>query len=704
MLERLAPALLVGLVALAASGSGSASAQSQRPVGVEVAPLFGPDLVRPRTWVALLVTLENRTTRSFQGEVHLMVKAWSSDALTHETRVDLPGGATRRVVMEVYLPEDGSEIRTEYRVDGSIAGRTAYNVPYSSSGAGIVVLARESRLRSMLGDVETTMEDQYGSVRQVNMPVGSVTFDATTGDPITPESPLGYAPVAMVVARSSELEALSPPQAEALRHWVATGGKLFVFPRTPEAVRQPFLRSLVGELAFERGAPPVDGPAPVPLAVPDDLQSWRWVPRDDSQWLTESFGGSRRLGFGRVYLATYDGTVPPHVDRGYTPATLRAVASYRSFANRPMLPFAAPVDQNLGLGFGGGSESGFQQLRSALDPNESFRPALGLVALLLLVYVVLVGPVNFRWVARKNRPIFALVTTPVLALGCLVLMLAVGYIGKGVTMRYRSVELVDAVAGEPLGSAREYLSFFLTRPSSFDLDDATGRRLLAEGSPRMPHIVMDGEEQHMEDLQGGLWQSLFLRRDATRDLGGGITFQVENQRLTAVDNGSSLTLHDAILIAPGGAIYGVGDIAPGSSAPIGGQPIATIRQEDFYYYGPNQSDVRALGGALGMNTEEGRQTLYGLTQLTGGLQAPTPYLLARLEESEGEIAGFSEERAIDLLRVLVPSPEGPIHMPGYGSPTTNVPSPDLEPIDLAPGEPMVDGPEDPFADSGKDAP
>ena len=698
MLERLAPALLVGLVALAASGSGSASAQSQRPVGVEVAPLFGPDLVRPRTWVALLVTLENRTTRSFQGEVHLMVKAWSSDALTHETRVDLPGGATRRVVMEVYLPEDGAEVRTEYRVDGSIAGRTAYIVPYSSSGAGIVVLARESRLRSMLGNVETTMEDQYGSVRQVNMPVGSVTFDATTGDPIAPESPLGYAPVAMVVARSSELEALSPPQAEALRRWVATGGKLFVFPRTPEAVRQPFLRSLVGELVF---AEMREGE--VHQAVPDELRGWRWVPSDDSEWLTESFGGSRRLGFGRVYLATYDGTVPPHVDRGYTPAALRAVASYRSFTNRPMLPFAAPDDQSLGLGFGGGSESGFQELRSALDPNESFRPALGLVALLLLVYVVLVGPVNFRWVAKKNRPIFALVTTPVLALGCLVLMLAVGYIGKGVTMRYRSVELVDAVAGEPLGSAREYLSFFLTRPTSFDLDDATGRRLLPEGSPRMPHIVMDGAEQHMEDLQGGLWQSLFLRRDTTRDLGGAITFDVENQRLTAVNNGSSAPIHDAILLAPGGAVYAVGDIAPGSAAPIQGQPIATIRQQDYYYYGPNQSDMRALANALGMNTEEGRKTLYGLTQLTRGLEAATPYLLARLDESEGEIAGFSEERSVDLLRVLVPSPEGPIHIAGYGGPTTNVAPPDLEPIDQ-PAEPMVDGPDDPFAEAGKDAP
>ena len=66
---------------------------------------------------------------------------------------------------------------------------------------------------------------------------------------------------------------------------------------------------------------------------------------------------------------------------------------------------------------------------------------LGLVAIVLLLYVIVVGPLTFRWVQRRNAPALALVTTPAVALGCFAVLLAVGYVGKGVRMRYRRVAL-----------------------------------------------------------------------------------------------------------------------------------------------------------------------------------------------------------------------------------------------------------------------
>ncbi len=653
--ERSSPLVLLLLLA-AALPSASDAQQRQLPVAIEIAPLFGNDVVRPRTWAPILLTLTNRTQRAFQGEVQLDVKSWRSEALAHRTRLDLPAGATRQVQLDVYMPDDGSELKAHYVVSSGLAGRQTYTSPYSTGGAAVVVLARESRLRSVLNGIDSSTQDEYGSVRQVEMPVGSLGYDPNTGEPLAPLTSLGYTPVALVVARSNELEALSPVQRDALKGWVATGGRLLVFPRTPEAVRQPFLQSLVGDVTL--------GPRdPIPgtyQSRPPDRANESWIPTDTNEWVDESFGGSRRLGFGRVYLATYDGTVRPHVDAHYTRATVASVARVQEARVRmPMFTFGQAEEQS----YGWGGPSGFQELRAALDPNESFRPALGFVAILLLFYVILVGPVNFRWVAKKNRPIFALVTTPIAALGCLFLMLVVGYVGKGVTMRYRQVQLTEGVAGQPLGSERTYLSLFLTRPTSFDLPNAEGLRLLREGSPRMPQVVTDGVDRSLEELQGGLWQTLFLRRDDTRDLGGTITFDVESLRLVGVRNGTGMTLRDAVLLAPGGSVYRIGDVPPGGTGAIEEQPLVTLNDEQWYW-GAGSPDNRAFSRALGMNSEEGRQTIYGLASLAGGrMQATTPLLFARIERSNGELAGtFSEETSVHLLRIVVPNVEPAVHV------------------------------------------
>lgn len=716
------PALLFCMLLLP---QGANAQQRELPVAIEIAPLFGGDVIRPRTWAPILVTLTNRTQRAFQGELSLDVKSWRSDHIDHRTRVDLPAGATRRVVLDIYLPDDGTELIGHYLAGGGLAGRRSYTTPYSTGGAGVVVMARESRLRSVLGGIESSTQDEYGSVRQVQMPVGSLSYDTNTGEPLAPESSLGYAPVALVVARSSELEALSVAQREALRRWVAAGGRLLVFPRTPEAVRQPFLQSLVGSVTLMESQP-VAGRFE---AMPPNAQNQTWVPVDDDEWVDEAFGGSRRLGFGRVYLTTYDGSVPPHVDGSYTRSTIAAVARLGgSRVRMSMFEFAQPEEEN----YAWGGPTGFQELRAALDPNESFRPALGFVAILLLFYVILVGPVNFRWVAKKNRPIFALVTTPIAALGCLFLMLVVGYVGKGVTMRYRQMQITEGVAGQALGSERTYLSLFLTRPTSFDLPEAQGLRLLTEGSPRMPQVVTDGNRRSLEDLQGGLWQTLFLRRDATRDLGGTISFDVENLRLTGIRNGTGLQLRDAVLLAPGGSVYPIGDVAPGGTAAIETQPVVTLNDEQWYW-GAGSPDNRAFARALGMNTEQGRQSIYGLASISGGrMQGTTPLLFARIERSDGELAGtFEEEVSTHLLRIVVPNVEPMVHVSrdyGYDD-STPIPPPypddpmlpndpmggGLEPpkppdppgVEAMPGveaPPMVDTPDDLMDGVGEDAP
>ena len=619
--------------------------QEQRePVQLKVESLFGEELTQLNQWAPIRVTLTNRTQSPMRGRIAVKALGWQAPSAQYETAVDLPASAERSIQMTIFLPESGGSIDARYLVDGRLAGQGTAPLPYSGVGPGIVVLAESSRLANQLEGIELSVPQRYNGEQQVELPVGRLSFDARTGDPIAPTTPLGYAGLRLVVARSSDLERLAPAAREALRGWLATGGRLLVFARTPEAVKGPVIRSLLGSVAWQTS---------------DDASDAGGVlrPDDATDWVDESFGGSRRLGFGRVYLATFDGTTPPKVDDPRTREVIRSVAVSNNGVEAPLLPFsksAAPWDEWDGSRV-------HQALTRALDPNESFRPALGFVAVLLLLYVVVVGPLNFRWIAKRNRPILALITTPLAAIACLALMLLVGYIGKGITTRYRAVGLIDAVEGYPLASSRRYHGLFLTRPTTFDVKDVSGTRLLPIGSPRMPRVELDGDVGSLRELQGGLWETLFIREDSVVDLHGAIDIEVEGTRLDRVRNGTDRPLLGAVLLAVDGNLYPVGDVAAGATATIGTTPLDHVSFPDDTW-GVDLTAVSVLASTMDARAEGDRDGLAALlnegTRVVGG---PTPVLYARLGDGEATFAGrFARDRDLQLVRVVVRVPTAPV--------------------------------------------
>ena len=158
-------------------------------------------------------------------------------------------------------------------------------------------------------------------------------------------------------------------------------------------------------------------------------------------------------------------------------------------------------------------------MRVALDPNESYKPGLAIAAVLLLLYVVLVGPVNFRFIGKRGTPTLALLTTPALAALGLVAMLGVGYIGKGVLMRYRRVEVSEAIEGERFAPSRRYTSLFLTRPVVFDLDaPARGALTMVPGGMGdvPPTTEHPGGATHLRDVRGRSGRRSSRGRTASR--------------------------------------------------------------------------------------------------------------------------------------------------------------------------------------------
>ena len=291
---------------------------------------------------------------------------------------------------------------------------------------------------------------------------------------------------------------------------------------------------------------------------------------------------------------------------------------------------------------------------TGLDPNQGYRPALLFVGLIFFVYVVLVGPVNFTWVQRRKQPTLALITTPILAFLCALVVFGVGYLGKGVVMRYRRVEMVEVHEGSAFGTMTRNVGLFYTRPASstFTLEEGTvGLRYNANISSG-PTIEEGGAARRLEGMRAGLWETVFVREEGVRDLGGGIHFVLDGTRIAQVRNDSTLTLHNAFISHVNGNLYRVGDVAPGASAPVPTNADSYLAPGTALANTVYDPSAQAFLGMLGFDS----QALGPMTTIFTGeiVSHEVPVLYARLDPSAAPNISPTFERDLDLriLRVV----------------------------------------------------
>ncbi|MBX3272770.1 MAG: hypothetical protein KF729_21085 [Sandaracinaceae bacterium] len=641
----------LGLLALLAPARAAAQEQSLwTPARVEVGALFGEGTLIGDGWAPIVVELENRTRTDQRGVVETRVSGYRGTSYRRADAIDVPAGQTRRLSFSVFGGSPGNTIVVRFDADGRVLGRAERSIDYAPSERSVVLLSDPPRLRGALLDLDVdTLAG--GLPRRARFPVGTVRFDGASGDPLLPDGGAGWSTVGLLVASGPALARVGAAGREAIEDWLRAGGTLLVSPRSDADLRQPWLTALAGPMTRSEEMHVDPEWASPPGTRRLACETARAVPAG---------GCMTRVGFGRVLVAPYDLESGAAIEGGASRALVSAMLA-TSHDVAPALPFARGVEE---LDSRYWDEAGsFGTLRAALDPNQAFRPALVLVALVLLFYVVLVGPLNFGWVARQNRPVLALVTTPLVASGCVVVLLAVGYVGKGVVMRYRRVEVLEALEGEPRALARRYTGLYSTRPGTFDLPGpGPGEvvRHVGGGSGEGPVLRGAGASPRLTDFRAGLWETTFLREDRVLDLGGPIRFERSGARLVAVVNASTTPLAGAVVVDAGGSLYVVGDLAPGQRREI---PTTAARSLDRHFLlGPDAEAPRTLAAVTGgADDADARARLRGVVHLLGGNLIPqgAPVLYARLAARREELGGtFAAEQDERWIRVQ-PTPEGP---------------------------------------------
>lgn len=602
-MKRLAQALLFCVVGLVPS---LVSAQ-----GIELALRNGFNMEGS---AFVLVDVINRSSQEIRGTLELTVDE-NSGGQRFRIGADVPPRDRRTFQFETGFPSGAlkAKLRQGERVLGEAESW------HGGNAESIIILADPPRLQSSTSGLTGSRDEPYGG-QAFDYVTGTVDFDAA-GDPIVPRRVQGWRGVSLVVATVRELERLDESQLEALRQHIFSGGRILITPGTPEEVRAASVQRLAGDVRV----------------------SGTMLTSSEALWQPEYFGGGRALGYGYVWLCTKDINAPSSVGSERVKGLLRRIVT-RAPTVRPQLPLYD--DESTTNNWQ--SQQSFRELRAALDPNASFRPALGLVAVLLLIYVLAVGPLNFSYVQKRGKPTLALITTPILSFGCLVLMLLVGFIGKGVTMRHRSITWVESLAGESHGIRRTYHGLYSTRPATFDLEADGITRFAGNSSVTLTHDIGPSGDETLTGIRSSLWSTTLVREEEVVPFGM-VDFALLDGELQSITNRGEEALLGSIIVGNGGRVFEVGDVPPGQTAVIPRTP--------SYFASPGGED--GLARSLGFG-EDDEEIVGGQFCLVAVASTTAPIFFARLDRSDGTIALFAEESSATLVSVQMPAQEFPI--------------------------------------------
>jgi hypothetical protein len=559
------------VTAAAAHAAPPAAAPAPTQIAVEAFPIFGTGSNIASGWNEVVVRIQNNGDAPARGRVEIGSQQYGRDGRAFRATAPFSVGARASVNVRVpaEVPLYGDLVADVYGEDGASLSQVHVS-SYTPAGVMLLDVSDASRLRGAVNEVPVVpLYGATGATRSSAPPllsVGSPRFDPATGDPMLPDRAALYTSADAVVMRSDTLARLEGAELDALAGWALAGGTLAVAVVRPEDLRNPTL------VAFAGGAVARQGASAVTLAVLDlpsppagTGSSAKTIPsatrpsNDVAETLAgyaggnlhgSLYGSSAAYGLGEVHLLAFDPTRRPAADDPWAAARMVDLAR-RAFDRRSTQVFRPGAEAPTGT---------YDRVRRQLDPNESSRWAIAAAAILLCVYSVVAGPVNFTLAGRAGRPLRALRWLPLISAIAFAAIVAVGVAAKGMTGRSRHLTLVEAGAGMSRGSARRFRGFYASRARELtvrttDASSLVSMAVVPDYADRGEHLVVDREGARLVDVAAMPWQTVVVREDGFAPLGDGIALVKDGEHGVAVINRSGRDLRAAILLIPGDSAY-----------------------------------------------------------------------------------------------------------------------------------------------------
>lgn len=507
--------------------------------------------VRAGNWFAVAVDLENAGP-TVNGELRI------SGGIDSRTRftvpVELATGSRKTVLLYAQPPTFGGTMKVQL-VDGDTLLSEAK-----------VATALHDASQLVVGVVAENPAKVVSEIKLLPGPTGMPSVVVPLKPEDLPERVQAWSGIDRLVWQDTDAASLTPGQLTALQGWVAAGGRLVIVGGTAGA---DSLNAFPDALLPYRPTSVLDIDPSVLRAMLGGLPA-------NAATLT-AYAGDR--GAGRPLAMSGDRVIAADMAYGNGTVTLLGFdpttgwmaqgESYDTPLWRRLLPARVT---------GNGVLTDDSQILSAVGNLPSLAlPPLGGLLVLLLGYIVLVGPVNYLVLKRVDRREWAWVTVPVLIAVFTIGSFAFGGLLRGNEVIVHEVAIVRGAPGTDAASTTSYMGIFSPSRNSYQLR-VPGDALLAapingdifgNGTVNTLDIV-EGDPSRVRDLAVGVGSLRTIRADASAsgpDIAADLA--VTDGRLEGtITNRSSETLVRPALVV-GSAAQRLDDIPPGGTTKIG---------------------------------------------------------------------------------------------------------------------------------------
>ena len=545
------------------------------------------DVVKTGGWMPVTIDARNSGTSvdgMLEVQESLNAQPGVSGFTIYEAPISLASGASKRV--RLYLVENTTGATITARITQQ--GRVAVSQD-SASGA------TTSALIGVLSDQSTALDD-FAAIHPGGVAARVVHLRA---DDI-PDSSIPLRSFDILVIDDFATDSLTAGQRAAIADFVTTGGDLLVgtgaaWRKTLAALPPAILpMQVTGTMVIDSTA--VGGSA-VEVATGTVTNGLTWLSDAGQPLILE-----RAYGAGVVTLSTFDWNQQPVAVASASRTILRQVMSRAFFGQggaAQNVPYAVMGPAPMGFGSQASIATRSSVLTQVLGNLPGLDlPSLQLTGALVLIYVLLVGPVNYLVLGAIRRRALAWVTVPLIAL-----LAAGGSYGTGILTKGRSVQTNQiAILHLQPGSEHAYQETYtgIIPPSRGDYQaSAAGERLLIS-----PIATNNGYAYAGSVRVNVATNQVTLSGMTAFALGGfateGVTTApkltahvtlVNGQLKGTIENHSGLTFTDAVLIA-GDNFQIIGALKPGASANLSLAPKAgTSNGQPLYLRIYNQSGI-----------------------------------------------------------------------------------------------------------------
>ena len=566
------------------------------------------DVIKPGEWMPVTIDASSSgagVDGTLEIQQSLNAQPGVSGTTIYQQPISLAAGASKRIRIYVVEETTGATIAARIVQNGRVV------VSQDSVGNGTT-----TALIGVLSDGASSL-DEFAAIHPAGVAARVVHLRP---DEIA-DSPIPLRAFDLLVIDDFATDSLTAAQRAALAGFVTNGGDLLL--GTGAAWHKTLAGLPAGILPMQvSGTALVDVPgfggSAVELATGTVTNGHAWLAHDTRPLLLD-----RTVGAGTVTMATFDWNQDPVAGWSGARDLQRQIMARAIFGT-------GGAGQNLNYGFVGGGPGSYGSSASMASKSNALisvlgnlpgldLPSLQLTGALVLLYVLLVGPINYVVLGAMRRRALAWVTVPLIAI-----VAAAGAYGTGVVTKGRSVQANEvAILHLQPGSDQAYQETYVgvIPPGRGDYQArVAGERLLISpiatnnngfgynpGSLRVDVISNDVTMAGMTAFSlGG-----FATEGMTTAPGLSGHLQLVNGMLTGtIENHSNLTFTDAVLIA-GDNFQTIGRLKPGATATVSvapkpanpfGQPVFTRVYSNGQYcgggpcgpYGTSASDRDAL--------------------------------------------------------------------------------------------------------------